>query len=96
MGGAGADTLRIVATSPGSDWGLEEETVRSAGGGEIAFVSVPAVTEDELIAAGREADAILAGNERFTPRVLEEYGRAGRVRAISRPAVGFDQEIMKA
>ena len=87
----GPGTLRIVATSPGSDWGLEEETVRSAGGGKIAFASVPAVTEDELIAAGREADAILAGNERFTPRVLEEYGRAGRVRAISRPAVGFDQ-----
>ncbi len=80
--------LRLVATSGGRNWGIEEETLRRLGGGAVEFVPVACPTEDDLIAAGRDADAILAGNEPFTRRVLESYDR---VRVISRPAVGFDQ-----
>ena len=77
--------FRIVATSHGQNWRLEEDVACAAG---AEFVPIPCTTEDALIAAGRGADAILAGNQRFTRRVLEEYAR---VRVISRPAVGFDQ-----
>ncbi|MGN6813443.1 MAG: C-terminal binding protein [Thermomicrobiales bacterium] len=77
---------RIVATSAGQHWDIETAAAR-AGGAEITVVACH--TEDDLLAAGREADAILAGNEPFTRRVIEGLGR--RVRVISRPAVGYDQ-----
>jgi D-3-phosphoglycerate dehydrogenase len=80
--------FRIVATSHGGNWDIEEGVVRASG--DAAFAAVPAATEEELIAAGRGADAVLAGNERFTRRVIESYAGEG-VRVISRPAVGFDQ-----
>jgi D-3-phosphoglycerate dehydrogenase len=78
---------RIAATSPGSNFDIEEAAIRAAGG-EAEFVVTPCQTADDLIAAGREADGIIAGNESYTRRVLEG---CSRVKVISRPAVGFDQ-----
>ena len=86
MGAGQGRPFRIVATSHGRHWDLEEAVVRESGDAE--FVPIPCSTEDDLIAAGRGADGILAGNEPFTRRVLDSYDT---VRVISRPAVGFDQ-----
>ena len=91
--GSGGRRFRIVATSHGSNWELEEQVVNSHDDAE--FIVVPCTTEDELIAAGRGADAILAGNERFTRRVMEAYRESG-VRIISKPSVGFDQIDVEA
>ncbi|MFN8541491.1 MAG: C-terminal binding protein [Thermomicrobiales bacterium] len=82
----GAGRFRIVATNPGMDWAIEEAAVAAAGDAE--FVVIPCATEDDLIAAGREADGILAGNEVYNRRVLQSFER---VKVISRPAVGYDQ-----
>lgn len=86
MSGKRRKPLRIVATSHGANWELEEQVVRASGDAE--FVAIGCTTEDDLIAAGQGADGILAGNERYTRRVLENLQG---VRIISRPAVGFDQ-----
>lgn len=77
--------FRIVATSPGRNWDIEEAAARA---GAVEFAAIPCVTEDDLIAAAVGADGILAGNEPYSRRVLEQFRG---VRAISRPAVGFDQ-----
>lgn len=82
----GAARWRIVSTNPGVDWAIEEAAAAAAG--DVEFAVIPCTTEDELIAAGQEADAILAGNEVYSRRVLSAYRR---VRVISRPAVGYDQ-----
>ena len=84
--GVGERRWRIVATNPGIDWAIEEAAVAAAG--DVEFVVRPCQTEDDLIAAGQDADGILAGNEVYSRRVLGAYRR---VRVISRPAVGFDQ-----
>lgn len=81
-----AGRFRIVATNPGMDWAIEEAAVAAAGDAE--FVVIPCATEDDLIAAGREADGILAGNEVYSRRVISSYKR---VKVISKPAVGYDQ-----
>lgn len=81
-----AGRFRLVSTSAGSNWDIEEAAARASG--DTDFAVIPCATEDDLIAAGREADGIIAGNERFSRRVLASYDR---VKVISRPAVGFDQ-----
>lgn len=78
---------RIAATSPGSNFDIEEAAVAAAGRA-AEFVVIPCRTPEELIAAGRAADGIIAGNEPYTRRVL---AGCDRVKVISRPAVGFDQ-----
>ncbi len=78
---------RIAATSPGQNFDIEEAAIAAAGG-EAEFVVIPCRTPDELIAAGRAVDGIIAGNESYTRRVL---AGCDRVKVISRPAVGFDQ-----
>jgi D-3-phosphoglycerate dehydrogenase / 2-oxoglutarate reductase len=78
---------RILATSPSGSWEIEEAAVRAAGGA-AEFVAIPCRDEAGLLAAARDADAIYAGNEPYTRRILEQLGR---VKVISRPAVGFDQ-----
>jgi len=78
--------LRIVATSAGHSWDLEERVVRASGDAE--FASIPCATEDDLIRAARGADAILASVAPFTRRVLESFQT---VRVVSCPSVGFNQ-----
>lgn len=78
---------RILATSPAKNWAIEEEAI-AATGGEAEFVAIECGTEADLVAAARDVDAIYAGNEPYTRRILEQLDR---VRVISRPAVGFDQ-----
>jgi D-3-phosphoglycerate dehydrogenase len=83
---------RILATSPGRNWDIEEEAIRAANG-EAEFITIACQTEQELVAAARDVDGIYAGNEPYTRRILEQLGR---VKVISRPAVGFDQVDIEA
>ena len=78
---------RILATSAALNWEIEEAAIRATDG-EAEFVATACDTEEELIAAANEADAIYAGNEPYPRRILEQFRR---VKVISRPAVGFDQ-----
>ena len=66
MSGDQQRRLRIVATSAGHSWDLEERVVRASGDAE--FVSIPCATEDDLIRAARGADGILASVAPFTRR----------------------------
>lgn len=54
---------------------------------DVELVHAVCTTEDELIAAGRDADAILGGGPLFTRRVLAALPRC---RAIVTYSVGFD------
>jgi D-3-phosphoglycerate dehydrogenase len=83
---------RILATSPGRNWDIEEEAIRAANG-EAEFITIACQTEQALVAAARDVDGIYAGNEPYTRRILEQLGR---VKVISRPAVGFDQVDIEA
>lgn len=83
---------RILATSPGRDWEVEEEAIRATNG-EAEFFTVECRSDEDLIAAARDADGIYAGNEPYTRRILEQLDR---VKVISRPAVGFDQVDIEA
>ena len=78
---------RIVATSPGADWEIEATAVAAAGD-FATFTATPCRTTDEFIAASKDADGIIAGNEPYTARIL---AGSTRVKVISRPAVGYDQ-----
>jgi len=78
---------RIVATSPGAEWGIEAATV-AATGDFATFVASLCQTTEEFIAAGSTGDGIIAGNEPYTRRIL---AGGTRVKVISRPAVGYDQ-----
>src|SRR3990172_4703985 len=55
--------------------------------GEVELVQAQCANEDELIAAAREADAILGGGRLFTRRVIEALTKC---RAIVTYSVGFD------
>lgn len=51
------------------------------------LTGVDCTTEDEIIAAAKDADVIITDNARFTPRVLESLPRC---QAIIRYGVGYD------
>jgi D-3-phosphoglycerate dehydrogenase len=54
---------------------------------EVEFVQAKCTTEDELITAAKDADAILGGGPLFTRRVMEALSKC---RAIVTYSVGFD------
>ncbi len=78
---------RILAASPGVGWDIEAAVIRAAGD-EATFAAVGDAPPAAWLALAREADGLIAGNEPYTRRILEQLDR---VKVISRPAVGFDQ-----
>jgi D-3-phosphoglycerate dehydrogenase len=66
---------------------VEPEQMSYLEGLEIEFVETECLTEEALIAACSQADAILALREPFTERVLKELKKC---RVISRFGVGLD------
>jgi D-3-phosphoglycerate dehydrogenase / 2-oxoglutarate reductase len=63
----------------------EKELLRADG--EVELIQVRCNSEEELIAAARDADAILGGGRLFTRKVIESLPRC---RAIVTYSVGFD------
>ncbi len=75
MGVESCGPWRILATSPGANWDIEEEATRAVGDA-AEFVTGNYATPEELIAAARDADGLIAGNEQYTRHTLEQLGRA--------------------
>ncbi len=79
---------RVVVTSLNGESGPHLDILKSHGF-EVAEVdrSLRLSIEDELIRGIAGADAIIAGSERYTPRVLAS---APQLRVIARSGVGYD------
>lgn len=77
--------MRVLVTDfDFPDVELERQLFRSAG---MELVTAQCRTEEELIAAGRDCDALLVQYAPVTERVLAELGRVG---IVSRFGAGFD------
>lgn len=73
-----------VDAPPGRDMRIVEETLAPIG---ARLVPVDPRTEDDLIAACRDADALMVSSSKITRRVIEALERA---KVIVRTGVGYD------
>jgi D-3-phosphoglycerate dehydrogenase len=80
--------FKVVALAKlsGSSHSVEEKELMRVNG-KVEIVQARCNTEEELIVAAREADAILGGGRLFTRKVMEALPRC---RAIVTYSVGFD------
>ena len=85
---------KVVYTSLNAGDGPHNEIFQAAGfKGEPVASSVNLFCEDELIAALQSAEAVIAGSEPFTAKVIESLPD---LRVIARTGVGFDAVDMAA
>jgi len=79
---------KVVCTALGSHVGPHLEIFAEAGF-DVAFPAEGRnmFVEDDLIETLRDAEAVVAGSEPYTPRVIES---SPRLRVIARSGVGFD------
>ena len=84
----------VVSTSSRYDFDFEREMLTRAKDLEIELRAAVCNSEDDIIAAGRDADAMLASTrEAFTRRVIE---RLPRCKVIARYGVGLDNVDLDA
>ncbi len=86
--------LRVVCTSLNAEQGPHLEMLRSAGF-EVSCArrDVNLYLNANLIDAVRDADAIIAGSEPYTPAVIDALSK---LRVIARTGVGFDAVNLEA
>ena len=84
----------VVSTSGRYDFEFEREMLAKADDLAIELRSAVCTDEDDIIAAGQEADAMLASTrEAFTRRVIENLPRC---KVIARYGVGLDNVDLEA
>jgi D-3-phosphoglycerate dehydrogenase len=79
-------TFKVVSTCniPFVVKGLGERLAGLAG---VVFADKPALTEDEIISAAADADAVVIGHEPYTSRVMNSLSSC---RLMSTPKTGYD------
>lgn len=86
--------FRMVVTSDRYDFSVEHEMAAQSPDLEIDLAGIPCATEDELIAAGAEADALLPSTrEAITASLLDHLPN---LKVISRYGVGLDNVDLEA
>jgi D-3-phosphoglycerate dehydrogenase len=97
MASTGAFNVIVTSDRYGNEtWGLEleQELARQVTDIDVTLLSRASTSEDELIQAGHDADALLVSTrEAVTRRVLENIPR---VKVISRYGVGLDNVDLDA
>ena len=76
--------FKVVLTYPFGETPIEEEVLSKI---DAKLFQIPCKTEDEVIAAARDADAALCGLEPFTKKVIESLNQC---KIISNAGVGVD------
>lgn len=75
---------KVLGLTPGMGWPINNEEYQKVG---ARYVEVPCQTEDEIIEATSDADAVFAVVEQFNRRVIE---RMKKCRLISVLGIGYD------